>query len=523
MNEAPMTPPSAAHVLIVEDEPRMAALLADYLQASGYTSAWLANGLEVVPSVKARRPDLVLLDLMLPGQDGMSVCRALRLFSDVPVIMLTARVEEADRLMGLEIGADDYICKTPFSPREVVARVKALLRRSGHSAREVSALQIDAQAYKASWQGAALDLTPIEFRLLKALIEKIEEDCAIAGIKPAAPNTIRARIEEIEEKKRAKKRKGEAEARKFEANKKPGRGNKLPDADYPLAVGQMDHTLLDIMVVDDKHRKPIRRAWITVLIDCYSRVIQGFYVSLDPPSSLSAGLCITNAVLTKRRRLEQLGVTNQVEWPYYGVMDVVHMDNAKEFRGKLIEFGCKEYHIDAHFRPVKNPKYGAIIERFMGTLASKIKALPGATFSNPKERGEYDSEKTASMTLTELETWLYLTIEKYHLEKHSTLGMPPALKWKEGILGTKTKPGRGRPALIQDEEKLRIDLLPFEERVIHPEGVVIKYVTRPRHARPIFCLSANRTVGSRQCWSISWAFTNRLFRRRRLPQWWRWS
>jgi two-component system response regulator BaeR len=171
MNEAPMTPPSAAHVLIVEDEPRMAALLADYLQASGYTSAWLANGLEVVPSVKARRPDLVLLDLMLPGQDGMSVCRALRLFSDVPVIMLTARVEEADRLMGLEIGADDYICKTPFSPREVVARVKALLRRSGHSAREVSALQIDAQAYKASWQGAALDLTPIEFRLLKALAD----------------------------------------------------------------------------------------------------------------------------------------------------------------------------------------------------------------------------------------------------------------------------------------------------------------------------------------------------------------
>ncbi|MBT2337142.1 DDE-type integrase/transposase/recombinase [Variovorax paradoxus] len=311
----------------------------------------------------------------------------------------------------------------------------------------------------------------------KALIEKIEEDCVIAGIKPPAPNTIRSRVEEIEEKKRAKRRKGEAEARKFEANKTPGKGNKLPDADYPLAVGQMDHTLLDVMVVDDKYRRAISRAWITVLIDCYSRVILGFYVSLDPPSSLSAGLCITNAILTKRRRLEQLSLTDQVEWPYYGVMDVVHMDNAKEFRGKLIEFGCKEYDIDAHFRPVKNPKYGAIIERFMGTLASKLKALPGATFSNPKERGEYDSEKTATMTLTELEGWLYLTIEKYHREKHTTLGMAPALKWKEGILGTKTKPGRGRPALIQDEEKLRIDLLPFEERVIHPEGVVIKHVT----------------------------------------------
>ncbi len=166
-----MTPVSCAHVLIVEDEPRMAALLADYLQTSGYTSAWLANGLEVLPCVKARAPDLVLLDLMLPGQDGMSVCRELRQFSDVPVIMLTARVEEADRLMGLEIGADDYICKTPFSPREVVARVKALLRRSGHSAREVSPLLLDAQTYKAAWQGAPMDLTPIEFRLLKALAD----------------------------------------------------------------------------------------------------------------------------------------------------------------------------------------------------------------------------------------------------------------------------------------------------------------------------------------------------------------
>lgn len=160
-----------AHILIVEDEPRMAALLADYLQASGYTSQWIANGLEAVPSVKARRPDLVLLDVMLPGQDGMSVCRELRQFSEVPIIMLTARVEEADRLMGLELGADDYICKTPFSPREVVARVKALLRRSGYAAREPSPLQIDARTYKAAWQGATLDLTPVEFRLLKALTE----------------------------------------------------------------------------------------------------------------------------------------------------------------------------------------------------------------------------------------------------------------------------------------------------------------------------------------------------------------
>jgi two-component system response regulator BaeR len=149
----------------------MAALLADYLQASGYTSAWLANGREVVPSVKARRPDVVLLDLMLPGQDGMSVCRELRQFSDVPVIMLTARVEEADRLMGLEIGADDYICK-PFSPREVVARVRAVLRRSAAAAGEhpaPSSIVLDEERYEVRVHGRGLALTPVEFRLLRKL------------------------------------------------------------------------------------------------------------------------------------------------------------------------------------------------------------------------------------------------------------------------------------------------------------------------------------------------------------------
>ena len=124
-----LAPTGPADILIVEDEPKMAALLGDYLRAEGHLPRTLADGREVVPAVRARRPDLVLLDLMLPGRDGLEVCRELRSFSDVPLIMLTARVEEADRLLGLDLGADDYICKTPFSPREIVARVRALLRR----------------------------------------------------------------------------------------------------------------------------------------------------------------------------------------------------------------------------------------------------------------------------------------------------------------------------------------------------------------------------------------------------------
>lgn len=158
-----------APILIVEDEPKLAALMRDYLNAAGYPTHCLDNGLEVIPAVRAREPRLVLLDLMLPGRDGLQVCRELRSFSAVPIIMMTARVEEVDRLLGLDLGADDYICK-PFSPREVVARVKAILRRSPHfltSAR--SRLQIDEAQYLASLDGIALDLTPLELRLLNAL------------------------------------------------------------------------------------------------------------------------------------------------------------------------------------------------------------------------------------------------------------------------------------------------------------------------------------------------------------------
>ncbi|MBK1725893.1 response regulator [Halorhodospira neutriphila] len=160
----------SAHILIVEDETRLAELLADYLQAASFTTEHLTDGSAVVPALQARMPDLILLDLMLPGEDGMSVCRAIRRFSEVPIIMITARVEEIDRLLGLELGADDYICK-PLSPREVVARVKAILRRLQRSGGEGSGLAIDILAYRAWLDGHELTLTPVELRLLAALAE----------------------------------------------------------------------------------------------------------------------------------------------------------------------------------------------------------------------------------------------------------------------------------------------------------------------------------------------------------------
>lgn len=155
-------------ILIVEDEPKLASLLNDYLTSSGYTTEILSNGLKVIPSVRDNIPSLILLDIMLPGKDGMEICREIRTFSEIPIIMITARVEEVDRLMGLNIGADDYICK-PFSPREMVARVKAVLRRAAGDTIRLEDLKLDESKNRAELQGKPLDLTVVEFQLLKIL------------------------------------------------------------------------------------------------------------------------------------------------------------------------------------------------------------------------------------------------------------------------------------------------------------------------------------------------------------------
>jgi two-component system, OmpR family, response regulator BaeR len=157
----------AERILIVEDEEKLAKLLRDYLAQEGYQAEVLHRGDEVEARVRSQPVDLVLLDLMLPGKSGLDVCKALRASTDVAIIMVTARVDEVDRLLGLGLGADDYICK-PFSPREVVARVKAVLRRGKRESPEAS-LKLDDAAFKASFAGRDLGLTAIEYQLLKVL------------------------------------------------------------------------------------------------------------------------------------------------------------------------------------------------------------------------------------------------------------------------------------------------------------------------------------------------------------------
>jgi putative transposase len=298
--------------------------------------------------------------------------------------------------------------------------------------------------------------------------KEIRRLCSNAGLTPApAATTIQRQIEWISGEIRLKRREGAKAAReKFAVHK-----GSIPDAEWPLAMVQIDHTLLPVMIVDDKHRKPINRPWITLAIDVNSRVCLGMYLSLDPPSSMSAGMCMSHAILPKETWMARLGCAD-IEWPFYGVPDVLHMDNAREFRGNMLRVAANEYHIDLHLRPVKVPHYGAHIERLMGTVSEDLKSVAGATFSGPDEKGEYDAEGNACATFDELEQWLVIFFARYHRDIHRGIGTIPLAKWREGILGTKGKPGRGLPPRRNDTEKVRIDFMPFEERTVQDYGVV---------------------------------------------------
>ena len=163
---------AARRILVVEDDARIAQLLVDYLRNDGHQARALADGELALSEIRHAPPDLLILDLMLAGLDGVGLCREVRKFSAMPILMLTARVDELDRLLGLNSGADDYVCK-PFSPREVMARVKALLRRAeGYLTPPERVWNTDDSGLRIAWRGHWLSLTPLEFRMLRHLLKQ---------------------------------------------------------------------------------------------------------------------------------------------------------------------------------------------------------------------------------------------------------------------------------------------------------------------------------------------------------------
>jgi len=300
----------------------------------------------------------------------------------------------------------------------------------------------------------------------KMAIDEIIRLCKAARIKPPHPNTVRSRLQAVSEKEKVRRRHGKKSARDKFGEVKAA----FPDGNFPLETVQIDHTKLDIELVDDDTRQPIGRPWITVAIDVFSRMIVGYYISLDAPSSFSVGMCIRHAVLHKDEELARLGVKGK--WPVWGLMRTLHADNGKDFRSGLIQTACDEYGISIAWRPVKQPHFGGHVERLMGTIANEIHTLPGTTFSNVRDKGEYDSAKNAVMTLNELQRWFVTwTVGVYHQRLHKGIDQSPIEKWREGILGTDRKKGTGLPKPIGDPDRFGIDFLPFDHRTVQRDGI----------------------------------------------------
>lgn len=310
-------------------------------------------------------------------------------------------------------------------------------------------------------------LTPQRPTAIKTIGEILRR-CAERGLKAPNHMTIRSRLAKVSEKERLRGRGFREQAR----NKYlPTPGN-FPNADYPLAVVQIDHTPVDIILVDDLYRKPIGRPWITLSIDVYSRMVTGYYLAFDPPSETSVAMCVAHSMIPKDDWL----MLHQVDapWPVWGVPRKIHVDNGADFRSNNFQQSCLTYGINLEFRPVKQPRYGGHIERILGTLLREIHALPGTTFSSIKEREGYDAEKHAAMTKSEFEAWLVTLICKvYHQKLHASIGMTPLKKWEIGIFGNAETQGVGVPPRPTDRLTILLDFLPVFRRTVQTFGVTI--------------------------------------------------
>src|SRR5712691_5502935 len=268
---------------------------------------------------------------------------------------------------------------------------------------------------------------------------EVRRRCYVLGLPPPSRKAITARVRRKPRNEIVARREGRKAARDRFA---PATGSLV--ADWPLSLVQIDHTLVDVIVVDSVTRTPIQRPWLTLAIDICSRCVVGFHLSLEPPSATSVALCIAHAVLPKGQWLAERKI--EAEWPVYGLFARLHLDNAKEFRSEALRRGCEQYGIAIDYRPVRTPHYGGHIERLIGTMMGKVHLLPGTTFSDVRAKGDLDPEKTAAMTIEELERWLTHAITGvYHCTVHRALGVTPRVAWERGILGDATVPGPGEP------------------------------------------------------------------------------
>lgn len=299
---------------------------------------------------------------------------------------------------------------------------------------------------------------------LAALHRDIIQACSVKGLPPPSRSTVARRIAVLHPTGVTRRREGPDAARLLQAA-----GGSPPAIDAPLEQVQIDHTVIDLIVVDEHDRQPVGRPYLTVAIDVFSRCLVGMVVTLEPPSAVSVGLCLAHACCDKRPWLESHRI--EANWPMSGKPRQLYVDNAAEFKSEALKRGCEQHAIELTYRPLGRPHYGGIVERVIGTAMTMVHELPGTTFSGTAQRGSYNAEKMASLTLRELERWLILAVAGYHGSVHSGLRQTPATRWSEGIAAASAA-----PSVVTNPTAFLVDFLPVIRRTLTRTGFVIDHV-----------------------------------------------
>lgn len=307
----------------------------------------------------------------------------------------------------------------------------------------------------------------------RKIYNRIARECKKINLEAPHENTVRNRIDAINPKEAMKKRHGHKMAKEKFSNF----DGEYPEGNYPMDVVQIDHTPLDIIVVDKIHRKPLGRPYLTLAIDTYSRMIAGVYISLQAPGYFNVSQCLLSVFTKKDTFLQTQEVSG--EWNIYGLPRVIHVDNGADLVSSDMQRVCDEYGITLLKRPVARPQFGAHVERVLGTINKEVHNLSGTTFSNIIQKGEYNSQKEAAFTLEELIKWLtQYIVNIYHKKYHHGIDMSPEDKYVKGIIGDDETAGTGiLPPIIDDLDNIKISLLPTYYRSIQKDGISLDGIT----------------------------------------------
>jgi putative transposase len=301
---------------------------------------------------------------------------------------------------------------------------------------------------------------------VSALMIEIRARCRANGLRAPSRRAVQRRIDARSAQEVLCRRRGKKAARDRFG---PVTGSLTTT--HALEIVQVDHTQVDVILVDSLTREPIKRPWLTLAIDVHTRCVLGLALSLDPPSATSVALCIAHAAVKKDSWLAERGI--EANWSMSGLPERLLVDNGPEFHSDALTRGCEQYGIALDYRPVRTPHFGGHIERLIGTMMGKVHLLPGTTFSNITQKGDANPAQTSALTLEELEQWLAMAITRvYHETVHRGLGMTPATAWRRAHANIGAHCATG-PRSAEDARRLFLDFLPLQHRLVRRDGITL--------------------------------------------------